>query len=86
MPAFAGVNRRASSPRLGGVLFDGGKIFLGNVESRYCWISEPEGKNWWCFINMVSSKMFVDESIGGVSYMVSKMFVDVVCCCFYGFL
>ena len=34
---------------------------------------------------MVSKKMFVDERIGGVSYMVSKMFVDVVCC-FYSFL
>ena len=29
--------------------------------------------------------MFVDEKIGGVSYLVSKMFVDVVCCCFFHF-
>ena len=46
---------------------------------QYCWISEPGGKKW-CFINMVSKKMFVDERIGGVSYMVhmvsNKMVVD----------
>ena len=53
---------------------------------QYCWISETEGKIGGGGVSyMVSKKVFVDERIGGVSCMVSKMFVDVVCC-FYSFL